>query len=146
MKKWLAKISVCLVALCTFAFGVMAAGCGGKTPKAAQGKVLYADENTVVMTVLSAEEGATLKDVMTVLKEEGELTFVDDGTGMIVSVNERGVSGNEFWGIYTSAKDYSNTAWGTTEYDGETLGSAMFGYVALPALEGEFYVLELTTW
>ncbi|MBQ8427695.1 MAG: hypothetical protein IJX18_00405, partial [Clostridia bacterium] len=97
MKKMLAKLSAIVLAVCTLVLTICLVACG----KEANGELVKAEENLLVIRVTAAPEGATLKDVMDKMESEGKISFEESG-GMILSVNGRGVSDNEFWGLYTS--------------------------------------------
>ena len=44
------------------------------------------------------------------------------------------------WNKLKVSEEMANTAWGTYEYNGETLGSAIVGAEALPVVDGEVYI------
>ena len=79
------------------------------------------------------------------LKERGAFTY-EIANGMILSINGKAPVGNEFWGLYTSDTELSNTAWGTTTYEGKTYGSAMFGAESLPVIENGIYIWQISTF
>ena len=85
--------------------------------------------------------GETLLDIMEALEEEGELSFKCTD-GMITSINgtANAVTYNPCWMLYTSDEENANTAWGTFEHNGETLGSAVVGAESLVVKTGEIYV------
>ena len=64
----------------------------------------------------------------------------------ILSINKKAPVGNEFWGLYTSDTELSNTAWGTATYEGNTYGSAMFGAEDLPVIENGIYIWQISTF
>ena len=137
MKKVWTKLSSCFLAICAL---VLAIGLTSCTPRTSESVVL-------VITVTEAEEGATLKDVMTQMKEDGELTFTDVG-GMITEINGSvpDSDAHEFLALYTSLDGYTFAAYGTIVVDGVTYESSIVGYEALPAVVGETYIWGVSTW
>lgn len=99
----------------------------------------------VVITVSSEEyelaEGETLADYMTAMKEDGKLDFAID-SGFVTSINgvENPADFSHCWMLYTSDADMASTEWGTTEYEGEELGSAVVGAGELTVVDGATYV------
>ena len=101
------------------------------------------------LTGATVEEGTTLLDVMEDIKEDGALTF-EVTNGMVTSINgtANAPTYNPCWMLYTSDDDpaVSNSAWGTYEYEGQTLASAALGADALMVKEGEIYVWVYVTF
>ena len=93
----------------------------------------------VAIKVEKAEDNAMLIEVMEYLQEENALAFEVSG-GMVTSINQKANGANEFWMLYTSDTEMANTAWGTYEYEGQTLGSAIVGAEALPVVDGGIYI------
>ena len=67
----------------------------------------------------------------------------------LTSLNGREATDEYYWAVYTTlgildGVEYSNAAWGTWEYGGETLASASYGVSGLPLVEGELYALVWT--
>ena len=114
-----------------------ACGSSGK----AQASVVEQSATMVVIQVDKVEEESTLMSVMDMLKEEGELSFTVS-SGMITEIN--GTSNpadfSSCWMLYTSDVELSNNEWGTVEYNGQMLGSAIVGAEALTVCEGEYYI------
>lgn len=86
-------------------------------------------------------EGTTLLDIMQEMKTAGKLKFTV-ADGMVTEINgvKNALNYNPFWALYTSDKENSNTEWGSYNFDGQTLGSAMYGAGDLVVKEGEVYV------
>ena len=109
------------------------------------------EKEPVVIDLTDAvvEEGTTLLDVMEDRKEEGTLAF-EVVNGMVTSINgtENSPTYNPCWMLYTSDDDpaVSNSAWGTYEYEGQTLASAALGADALIVKTGEIYVWVYVTF
>ena len=139
MRKFLAKVSALILVVFTLIVGLTACR------KEACGEVVKAEECLLVIRVTDAPDGATLKDVMDKMQAEGKIAFEESG-GMILSVDGKVPTGNEFWGLYTSATDYANGGWGSAEVDDVTYDSAILGYASLPAIEGELYIWKISTW
>ena len=137
MKKVWTKLSSWILAICAL---VLAIGLTSCTPRTSESVLL-------VITVTEAEEGATLKDVMTQMKEDGELTFTDVG-GMITEINGYvpDSDAHEFLALYTSLDGYTFAAYGTIVVDGVTYESSIVGYDILPAVVGETYIWGVSTW
>ena len=94
--------------------------------------------NTLVIQVEEVENSnkATLMNVMKKLQSEKKLSFSADQTDMITGIGEKSNGGNSYWMLYTTDKEMSDTAWGTYEYEGEILGSAILGASALITQSG----------
>ena len=61
---------------------------------------------------------------------------------MITSINGKAnpADWSYCWMVYTSDTSMANTEYGTYEYEGQILGSAVLGAEALPAADGGIYV------
>ncbi len=94
----------------------------------------------VVIYVSETEGEPKLIDCMKQLKKEGTFTYAVEG-GMATEINGK-TNGEGYWMLYTSDLEMGNDQWGTTEYNGETLKSAILGANALVVEEGEIYVWE----
>ncbi len=139
MKKTICKIAVLLMTLVLSA--CLFVGCGGETGKA-QAEVLESSSTKVVIKINQADENATLISAMDYLKGEGKLQFEKSGDGMIMSINgvQNPADWSSCWMLYSSDAQMSNTEWGTTEYNGQTYGSAILGAETLPITAGSIYV------
>jgi hypothetical protein len=82
-----------------------------------------------------------LLQYMEQLKEKGELSF-EIKDGMITAIN--GIANpadfSSCWMLYTSDAEYSNSAWGTVEYQGQTYGSAIVGAELLEIKADQLYI------
>lgn len=97
------------------------------------------DGNTVVIEVSAEQDGMTLLAVMEELQAAGELSFtVSDG--MVVELNGTKQTASSYWMLYTSDEESANEQWGTFEYEGEVLGSAVSGAGELIVKEGCLYI------
>ena len=100
----------------------------------------------VAITVSQAvEEDTTLLEVMQEKKTTGELDFQIEN-GMIVQIGTTKNTTNSFWMLYTTDAENANAQWGTFEWNGETLGSAIVGADTLVVKQGETYVWVYTTF
>ena len=81
----------------------------------------------------------TLKDLMDILVEKGELEF-ESANGMINSINKVSNTTNCYWMLYTDDAELSSVEWGTTEYNGKTYASAIYGYEQLSLKDGCTYI------
>jgi hypothetical protein len=129
--------SLFLVILSLFCF----LSCGGK------GEVTCAlaeeTETRVVITVSAGANGGTVLDCMKLLQEQGEISYQISG-GMVTEINGK-ANAADFsgcWMLYTSDKEMSNAEWGTVEYNGEMIASAILGAEALMVTKGEIYIWE----
>lgn len=124
---------VLLTAFCAFA-------CNGG---GASGKLASATETRIVIEVEETDGKATLLDVMNELQEEEKISFTVV-SGMVTSINGKANTADfsGCWMLYTSDSEMANTEWGTVEYDGKTLGSAILGAESLTVVESGLYVWE----
>lgn len=97
---------------------------------------------TVSQTVA---ENTTLLEVMQEKKTAGELDFQMEN-GMVVQIGETKNGTNSYWMLYTTDKENANEQWGTFEWMGETLGSAILGADTLVVKQGETYVWVYQTF
>ena len=97
---------------------------------------------TVTQTV-TAE--TTLLEVMQAEQDAGKLTF-EVQNGMVSSINGTANTTNSFWMLYTTDENNANAEWGTYEWNGETLGSAVAGAETLVVVQGETYVWVYQTF
>ena len=150
MKKFIKVLAAIVVS--SLIFGCLAACNKG----AADVELLESTERIVAIKALKTDNGTSLADALSSLKEQGKIDFdgsTSDTTGLyITSVNGYTPDFNEtkeFWGVYTtlieySGTTYSNADYGTYDYNGTTLYSATYGISRLPLIEGEIYVLAIT--
>ena len=133
------KISYLLTFIFVAFTAVFAVACnkGGE----AKAVVLSSTENQLVIRVHTTEGNATLTDVMTALQEEGELSFTVTG-GMVTAINGKSNTASDFWMLYTSDTEMSNTEWGTVDYEGERYASAVLGADALTVVDGGLYIWD----
>ena len=113
------KVFRMLAAILSLAALLAFAGCA---PKAE----VTEGEDTVVITASEADAGKTLLTLMEELQAAGELTFTLSD-GMVTSINGISQTTSSYWMLYTSDAENANDQWGTHEYEGETLGSAVYG-------------------
>lgn len=140
------KIRLFVAALFVLICGVFGfAAC--KKDGEAKVSLLLETDTRVVIRVNQVEGDAVLIAALEDLQEKGELTFTVSG-GMIIAINdvENGANYNPCWMIYTSDSEMASTEYGTVEYDGQTLGSAILGVEELPLIEGGIYIFEYQTF
>lgn len=130
-KSWLALL-ICTIAML---FGVAFTACSKNA--------VDANDERVAITVVGATENESLLEYMQTLQNEGKLSFTIDN-GMVTSINGISQTTNTFWMLYTSDSDNANAAWGTCEYENQTLGSATLGAESLKVKEGFIYVWVFT--
>lgn len=119
------------------------ASCGGT----AAAEVVEATDTVVVIRVNETDGAATLYDVMEDLQEANALQFELAGT-MLKSLNGTAnpADFSSCWMLYTSDSEMGNSEWGTYDYNGTTLPSAILGGDALIVSAGEMYVWVYTTF
>ncbi len=116
---------------------------GGET----QATIVENTETLVAIRIEETDGEADLLAAMKLLKEQGALTF-ESSSGMVTSINGKANAADYSgcWMLYTSDTEMSNAAWGTIEYDGKTLGSALLGADGLRVVKGEYYVWAYQTF
>lgn len=104
------------------------------------------ENDLVAIRVLETDGEEMLADVMAYLQAENELAFSKDASGMLTGINgkENPKDWSYCWMLYTSDAELSNNEWGSVEYAGQTLGSAVLGAESLPVAAGEVYVWVYT--
>lgn len=148
MKKKLSILSLLLVlalALCAFA------ACGKGTAKVT---VLKSEGEVLVIRADETKTDVSFGDVLLDLKESGKIQFEasnGDYGLFITSVNGRTVTGNEFWAVYTTLTEYDGVTYANEDYGTYTYGeavcpSASVGVDYLPMIEGNLYILVLSTF
>ena len=125
---------------------------GADAPSAAS--VLESSDKLAVIQASST--GGSLEEAMSALKEAGALTYEGsegDYGFYLTSVNgyTPDAENNEYWAIYTTlgeygGVEYSNSEYGTYEYDGKTCAGASYGISGIPLVEGEIYVLAIAAY
>ena len=99
----------------------------------------------VVIVVENATQNQTLLSYMQQMQADGELSFtIQDG--LVVEINGTANTLNSYWMLYTSDAENANNAWGTYDYDGVTLGSAIYGAEGLILKNGATYVWTYQTF
>ena len=126
------------------AVAVMISGCQYFPFLKKEGAFTYDVEKTegvVVIKVENVEGEGYLSTLMEDAKAKDLLQFECSG-GMIISLEgvENAADWSACWMLYTTDEEMSNNAWGTFEYEEETLGSAILGMDSLRVEDGESYV------
>ena len=114
-------------------------------------------ESSDKLVVITANKtGGSLEEAMSSLKEIGLLKYEGsegDYGFYLTSVNgyTPDAESNEYWAIYTTlgeyeGVEYSNSEYGTYEYEGKTCSSASYGISGIPVVEGELYVITIATY
>lgn len=93
----------------------------------------------VVITVEGATDGQTLKSYMDGMESKGQISFVISD-GMVTEINGVKQAANCYWMLYTDDSENADTSWGTCEYEGKTLGSAIYGAETLTVKNGCIYI------
>lgn len=128
-------------------------GCAQAADKGdAEFRLVANDETCVVIAADKSDTDRSLYDALAFFATSGEITM--DGSESeygfyLTSLNGREATDEYYWAVYTTlgildGVEYSNAAWGTWEYGGETLASASYGVSGLPLVEGELYALVWT--
>lgn len=135
------KLLTFLLSLALIA-SVCLSGCNKKDPYELDDSDVYVAFTVDETYAVNAE--TTLFDYLDCLAGDGKLTYsvLDSVSGkMITEVNGMENKGSDFWIIYTSDEELSNTAVGLVKLNGKTLGWADFGGDKLIVKMGETYVL-----
>lgn len=141
------------------AFLGMACGCGGlgemeganDTQSSAEQDEnltyeLVKADGKVMITITKNNYTRNMKfiEIMQRLQSEGEVTY-QISNGMVTQIDGVANTSSSYWMLYTDDETFSNTEWGTLEYNGKTYASAMFGADAMPATNGVTYVWSYET-
>lgn len=140
-----------VVAVIMVVVSMLLSACGDEDAKV---KLLNNDEKLVVIEAIAS--GGSLEDALKELKDDGKLNY-DGSTSeygfYLISVNGYmpDATKNEFWAIYTTLGEYkdvsySSVEFGTYEYDGKVCASASYGISGMPLVEGEIYILTISTY
>ena len=109
-----------------------------------------------LVVIKASATGGSLEEAMSTLKEMGMLTYEGSESEygfFLTSVNgyTPDAENNEYWAIYTTlgeyeGVEYSNSEYGTYNYEGKTCSSASYGISGIPVVEGEVYVITVATY
>ena len=128
--------------------------CADGTAAASGAVVLESSDKFVVIEANAT--GGSLEEAMAALKETGALTY--EGSESEYGFYLTSVNGytpdddaNEYWAVYTTlgeydGVEYSNSEYGTYDYNGKTCASASYGVSGIPMIEGELYVIAIATY
>lgn len=110
-------------------------------------EVVLEESTRVVISVSDKDGSFTVLDCMELLQEKGEI-YYKISSGMITEINgkENATDFSSCWMLYTSDTEMSNAEWGTIEYDGKTLASAIVGADTLTVISGGVYIWEYQTF
>ncbi len=107
--------------------------------------VLKKTNDCLVIHVDICRDEYKLIDVMKDLQESDKITYTMNGT-FLSSLNGVTPTGKQFWALYTSDTELSNTAWGSYTYEGKTYGSSILGVTELPIAENGYYIWALSSY
>ncbi len=142
MKK-LTKILSIFTAILTLTVALCLSGCKSTIKQQKDTAVVFEASNSVMKITTDT----TLKQYLDALSKKEEFSYEADNTGFVTSVNGKAGGLNEYWLIYTSDTNNSNTDWGTfTCDDGTVLASATLGIESLVVVEGELYAFVLSSF
>ncbi len=134
--------------LLTLLFSLFAFACGQSNGQV-KTVVSVAEKQEKLVALYCEETGGDdmLISAMNDLKTDGSLQFELVG-GMVFSIGglKNAADYSACWMLYTTDKELSNAEWGTLEYDGRSLGSAIVGAESLPLKAGEYYVWSYQTF
>lgn len=108
-------------------------------------------ENVFAFKVDSADYSitaeTTVKDYMDLLSADGKVDYKVVG-GMVSEINGKSntLDFGSCWMLYTDDAEMANSDWGTYDYDGKTLGSAILGAESLKIKDGCLYVWAYITF
>ena len=150
MQKTRNKIAF-IVAVVMVALSMLLSACGDGDAKV---KLLKNDEKLVVIEAI--DTGGSLEDALKELKADGKLDYEGSTSEYgfyLVSINGYipDASKNEFWAIYSTLGEYegvsySSVEFGVYEYEGKVCASASYGISGMPLIEGEIYILTISTY
>lgn len=133
------------------ALSMLLSACGDGDAKA---KLLKSDEQLIVIEAIAT--GGSLEDALKELKSDGKIDYESSTSeygAFLNSINGYvpDASKNEFCAIYTTLGEYegvsySNVEFGVYEYDGKTCASASYGISGIPLVDGEIYVITISTY
>jgi hypothetical protein len=131
-------------------FSLIYALCFTACGKTATATVLSAQEDTIVISITTANDGAKFIDALKQLQETNKLDFEISG-GMIVSVNGKenvveSANSGYSWMIYTSNSELSYPEYGSKTYKNTVCYSAAFGAEGLVVQAGETVILSYDKW
>ena len=131
-------------------FSLIYALCFTACGKTATANVLLVQEDTVVISITTVNDGAKLIDALGQLQETSKLDFEISG-GMIVSVNGKenvveSANSGYSWMIYTSNSELSYPEYGSKTYEDILCNSAAFGAEGLVVQAGETVILSYDKW
>ena len=131
-------------------FSLICALCFTACGKTATANVLLVQEDTVVISITTVNDGAKLIDALGQLQETSKLDFEISG-GMIVSVNGKenvveSANSGYSWMIYTSNSELSYPEYGSKTYENTVCYSAAFGAEGLAVQVGETVILSYDKW
>ena len=108
------------------------------------------------VVIKASSTGGSLEDAMSWFKGIGKLSYEGeegDYGFYLTSVNSYtpDAENNEYWAIYTTlgeyeGVEYSNSEYGTYDYNGKTCASASYGISGIPMVEGEIYIITVATY
>ncbi len=106
------------------------------------------------IVIRATETSGTLYDALEAF-DEADLIDIDGEEGQygyfIEEINGYKPVNNELFALYTTLGEYkgvtySDASWGTYEYEGRTLASAANGVSGTPLVEGELYIIALSSY
>ena len=108
---------------------------------------VFSDENDGGISTVVLASATPSSDNQTLLEymEQCEIDFTIE-SGMITAIKGKSNTTNSFWMLYTSDAENANEAWGTYDYEGTTLGSAVLGASELIVKAGCTYVWVYQTF
>jgi Ca2+-transporting ATPase len=102
------------------------------------------DPTETAIVLAAHKNGMTKEELNNQHPRLAEIPF-DSDRKLMSTVNEMNGKKNaadfsSCWMLFTSDAEMANTEWGTVEYEGETLGSAILGAESLVVEKGEIYL------
>ena len=147
------KLCILLSLFCfTTASLALMSGCNKKTSASISAgsfscTLESATETLIVVKVEKTVGEETLADALALLQENGALTYKIEN-GMLSSLNGKtnAADFSSCWMVYSSDKEFTDTAWGTVSYKDMRLGSTIVGVEVLPLTDGEYYAFSYDTF
>lgn len=145
------KLCCILSFLCLFVTPIAFGGCNNPfhsseaTATSITCTVEKKTDDCLILHVTDLQGEYTLSEAMATLQSKGEISYAV-ADGMMTTLNGVTPEGRNFWALYTSDEEFSNTAWGSYEYNGKNYGSSSLGMESLAVAEGEYYIWALSSY
>ena len=124
-------LCILLCAVCLF--------CSGCVTKDAKCTIIIDEPTVFAFTVEEVKGNATVFDAMKSLAGENKLSFKIEN-GMVIAINSKNNQQGSYWILYTTDAELGSSAFGTYQYEGTQLLSAVLGCELLILKNGHTYL------